>query len=767
MKRSSMDFLFSEKHRRAWELIGMVVTSLCLVGLSRLETRLFELSKSLSVNAEFFTSVVYFGLININVILILLLSFLIFRNVAKLVLDRRRGVLGSKLRTKLVVSLVFFAVAPTALMFYISSSFITTSFDTWFSSKVRDTMQQTREAGAQVYKQDQRRLESLARIALQRVGFLPFEPLFPGDSPRVDATRLSGFETEYRLDGVKVYNLVGELVWSSTSDSKNKKNDEANSKASEFVLEAINRFSKEPGLVSKGTVEAGEKQDAVKGIAPIYYPKSGQLIGVVVTEEHFETQILRSIETILQEFANLRPGAQLIRISYLVLLVVMVLIIIFSTTWLGFYVAKGIVGPIQRLAEATREVALGNYNVSLETASSDETGALVKAFNVMTKDLRSHQLKNEEFTQALQVSNDELHRRQQYTEVILKNITAGVISVDSLSVITSFNSAAERLLGLKAEEVIGKEVRAGLGEALWRVLWNPLADSLGKKHGFTGEIDVPAEGGTLTLLTSASRIYGEHDEDLGVILVFDDATEQLKAQKVAAWREVARRIAHEIKNPLTPIKLSAQRLLRRYENEFEGENRKVFQSCIETILVQVDSLRDLVNEFSKFSRLPSIKTKPSNVNDLILDVANFYSLSYPKVQFDTSGLDSQIPIVLLDKEQMNRVVMNVVANALAALDTMEENPRIEFRSHLVPNLNAVRIEISDNGCGIPDIEKDKVFEPYYSTKKDGTGLGLAIVNQIVADHGGYVRLADRIPNGTVVVIDLPVGEKTLSKERRV
>ena len=227
---------------------------------------------------------------------------------------------------------------------------------------------------------------------------------------------------------------------------------------------------------------------------------------------------------------------------------------------------------------------------------------------------------------------------------------------------------------------------------------------------------------------------------------------------VAAWRVVARRIAHEIKNPVTPIKLSAQRLLRRFNEKFTGDDRQVFESCIDTIVVQVDSLRDLVNEFSKFARLPSIQPRMGNINAVVLDVVNLYRMSYPEVILVTEGLN-ELPDVPIDREQMNRVFVNLMTNAIAAFEGLEEKPRIEFTSELIEHANAVRIVVADHGCGIPDAIKDRVLEPYYSTRESGTGLGLAIVSQIVSDHGGYVRIHDTEPRGTTIVIELPLGRE--------
>ena len=266
----------------------------------------------------------------------------------------------------------------------------------------------------------------------------------------------------------------------------------------------------------------------------------------------------------------------------------------------------------------------------------------------------------------------------------------------------------------------------------------------------------------MNLIADAARIFDEASAYRGTVVVFDDATEQVKAQRIAAWREVARRIAHEIKNPITPIKLSAERILRRFKDQFSGNDREVFESCIETILTQVDSLRDLVNEFSKFSKLPSVQPRPAEINAVLREVVKLFSLSYSEVEIDLQGLQN-VPEVSIDPEQMNRVFVNLITNSIGAMDQQSTPPRIQFHTQYVAEANAVRIEVTDNGHGIPDKLKDRVLEPYFSTKDTGTGLGLAIVNQIVSDHGGYLRLSDNKPRGTVVVIELPLGSAPPSR----
>lgn len=746
-----------EERKRMWEVVAVTATSLLLLALSRLETRLFALSESLSENREFFTTLAYFALININVILILFLSFLIFRNVTRLIVERRRGILGSQLRTKLVISLVFFAIAPTFLLFYVSMKFITTSFETWFSEKVKVTMQETRAAGSRIYKQDQKRLQSLARIALQRIDTSVEVGAFPEINRILKPERLSGFDKEYGLTAVKVYDHTARLLWDSRRGWLAQSLPPPwQSEQDPFVQEALAQFLQKEDLGDLSTVVGDDNQDVVKGVAPIRDPYWGRVLGLVLTEVRFETQILKSIEKIISDFGDLKPGAQLIRLSYMILMMVMTLLIVFSATWMGFYVARAITGPLQSLAGATREVALGNYEVTLQVRTDDETGQLVQAFNLMTRDLYAHQHQTLEAQQRLQKSNEELEQRRQYMEIVLKHISAGVISLDSEERVTSVNAAAEKLLQVNAQQLIGFEVKKVFSWELYTAFWLPLAAGLKNRSNYHCQIDLHEKGWDVTLLVNAARIYDENAVEVGFVLVFDDALEQVKAQRVVAWREVARRIAHEIKNPITPIKLNAQRLLRKFHDRFDNdEDAEIFRDCMETIVMQVDSLRDLVNEFSKFSRLPNIKPQVANLRDILEDVAKLFSLSYPDVRVDLSGL-ADVPSFPLDKEQINRAFVNIFTNAFAAL-VPERVGVLEVRCHYLGELQAVRVEVADNGCGIPKELYDRVLEPYFSTKDEGTGLGLAIVNQIVSEHGGYLRLAAHEPQGTVVIVEIPLG----------
>ena len=757
---------FFSSHKR--NIFTLIFGVLLVGGVSVLEVRLYRMSKRLSLGSEVFTSLMYFGLVNLNIIAILIISFLIFRRIIRLVVDRKSGLLGSKLKTKLVTAFVLFSVIPTAVMFFLSYGFISLSFDTWLSAKVGNTMYQTRETGSQVYMQDQRRMESLARIVLQEVDIKPIKSgvktnrksdviieLSQGLRFYVSRSNLENFSREYQLDSVSLFDSSGKFVLGSSQDVESLKGS---------VEHMLPQFLSDTTLLSKGVVETDENRDVVRGFAPYYYNYRGRmvLVGVFVTQTYFKTQILKSMESIFEEFSSLRPMARLVRLGYLILLIVMVVIIIFSSIWLGFYISKGLVDPIQSLAQLTREVALGNYRVSLVPRVQDETSTLINAFNRMTQELKKHEQKQQAFAETLQRTNKEIEQRREYMEVVLQNISAGVISVDATGRVTSFNSAAKKILNIDRDDVIDVNIREALGTLLYNNLWMNVEEELSNQLVYSSQLDLKDAGVDVKIFVAASKMVDSFQKTQGIVAVFDDTTERVRYQRVAAWREVAQRIAHEIKNPITPIKLNAQRLSRRYKDKFDAEDQQVFNSCLDSILKQVDSLKDLVNEFSKFARLPKLVTVPGNINDIITEVIDLYKLSYPKVIFDISELSSSLPECMVDKEQMSRVFINLLTNALAAISSNKGDQIIWFRSSRIPDINMIRVEISDNGPGISDEDKPKVFEPYYSTKKEGTGLGLAIVNQIIGEHGGYIRLKDNTPCGLTVIIELPLREENLS-----
>jgi two-component system nitrogen regulation sensor histidine kinase NtrY len=329
-------------------------------------------------------------------------------------------------------------------------------------------------------------------------------------------------------------------------------------------------------------------------------------------------------------------------------------------------------------------------------------------------------------------------------------VAAGVISIDDKEMITTINTSAEQMLGVRGESVSEKPISEVLApeyvtqiEGLLRELHSSQKDSIEK------QVTLHLKDKSQTFLINLTTLKDEEGKSMGVVAVFDDLTQMIKAQRVAAWREVARRIAHEIKNPLTPIQLSAQRLRKRYLEKLR-EDGAVFDECTRTIVTQVGELKNMVNEFSNFARLPASNPTPNHLNEIVKETLILFQDARKDVRFEFVPQD--LPVFNIDREQMKRVLINLIKNSLAAVGREGE---IRIRTSYDPKLQIVRLEVSDNGHGIPDDDKGKLFEPYYSTKKSGTGLGLTIVNTIIADHNGYIRIRDNIPKGTTFLIELP------------
>jgi two-component system nitrogen regulation sensor histidine kinase NtrY len=396
-------------------------------------------------------------------------------------------------------------------------------------------------------------------------------------------------------------------------------------------------------------------------------------------------------------------------------------------------------------------VAHGHLDVRIDQVASDEIGTLVESFNRMTHDIKTSKEELERSNIDLQRANFESEQRRRYMEIVLRNVTAGVISIDKDSRITTINKSAERMLGIKTHKVLNKkypEVLQSEHYVLVTAIIREMEDA--EKESLERQITLKLGDEFRTILVNFTVLRDEKGDYMGMVVVFDDLTELQKAQRMTAWKEVARRIAHEIKNPLTPIQLSAQRLRRKYLTEFK-EDGAVFEECTSTIVDQVDTMRKLVNEFQNFARMPAANPVPNDINEIIEEVLTLYLGNHGKVFFEAG---SAIPTLALDKGQVKRAMINLIDNSLAAMD--EREGEIHIKTSFSKKLKLVRIEIADDGHGIPPEDKAKLFEPYFSRKRTGTGLGLSIVNTIITDHNGYIRVFDNEPRGTKFIIELPV-----------
>ena len=491
---------------------------------------------------------------------------------------------------------------------------------------------------------------------------------------------------------------------------------------------------------------------------------SGRVVGVVLASDRLSGESATHARQIIEAFQNrsqLHALRRPIRGVYLTLFVMMTLMIMVSATWTGLYLAKRITRPVQRLAAGAREIGAGHLDHRIEPETRDEFGSLVEAFNTMAGELAASQQKLEHSRLDLERKNQQLDERRQYIETVLERIATGVVSLGAAGQIETINGAALRLLevdrsviGVRAEEVIAREDLKPLEILLKQTRGG------GDPAPAVQEIALLRDGRELHLAAAATPLLRDDGSAGGAVLVFDDVTPLIRTQRVAAWRDVARRLAHEIKNPLTPIQLCAERMRRQFTSA-PAPARALVEECTSTIVGEVESLKALVDEFAQFARMPAPRAAPADLNAALADTLALYNGLFREIRIERR-FSPGLPPVRVDLEQMRRVIINLVDNAVEALGgsaaTLRPNgepPAIVVETRHDPGNGVARILVSDNGPGISAADRDKLFMPYYSTKGRGSGLGLAIVRRVIAEHGGSIEVADNVPTGTVFTIELP------------
>lgn len=728
-----------ETRRRKRERIIIIVTVFLIALITYIESRIFRgeaLPLPVSGNA------LIFGLININIILIILLIFLIVRNLVKLIFERRRGVVGSKLRTRLVAAFVSLSLIPTVLLFLVSINFLSNSIDNWFSIRIGDALNRTLEVAQIYYQQSADQAKYYARELSAEISK---NGLYEAEKFIYLKALLDRRHKSYKLNMLDVH-------------IENQKENFAVSDREYPQMAPRSLTPKELEDVYAGreltTIEQAGKGDLIRGVVPIFsFASPKEVIGVVTASYFFPDGLVEKISVISkisEEYRQLTLLKTPIKFGYIITLFLVTLLIIFSATWFGLYLAKGITVPIQDLAEATRKIAQGDLNHQIDIVADDEIGVLVASFNRMTVDLKRSK-------QGLERANLDLEQRRNYTETILRNVSAGVIAVDGKGVITTINRAAEKMFGIRTQKVLNRPYEEVLIPEHRLLADEVLREMRERAEGFIEkQLDLTLGEKTMTILMTITAIRDDEGSEMGMALVFEDLTKLQRAERAAAWREVARRMAHEIKNPLTPVQLSAQRLQKKYGDRL-GEDDAVFRECTKTIIDQVEVLKNLVNEFSRYARLPVTNLAIHDLNEVVRNSVILFQDAHKEIVFDfQQGAD--IPKLMLDPEQMQRVMVNLLDNAVAAVDG--RTGRIEIRTARSDDGKTVKLSVADNGCGIPSGYKVKMFEPYFSTKRSGMGLGLTIVHSIMADHHGRIGVADNHPSGTVVTLDLPVPDET-------
>jgi two-component system, NtrC family, nitrogen regulation sensor histidine kinase NtrY len=740
MKRPKKNrFSPSEARKTKREAVIIAISLLLIIFLTWAELRLSSANTFIPDT----NSILIFALVNVILLLIVLLVYLVFRNIARLILERKRNPFGSRLRGKLVVAFVGFSLVPTLIFFFVTAGVINSSLKNWFNSQIEWSLAESQEVAKTYYRNtgtDALHFGRLVSAALTEHALLEAH-----ERPKL-LDFIGKMREEYNVGVIEVFSAGRkELARVVRSDVPIKE-------FSPPLAEDISQVLKGKEL---SRVDAAGKGDIVRAVVPVFSDKTSRRVIGVVTVNYFMPEALvskmRLISGAYDQYRQLKSVKYPLRSGYILMLPLITLVIVLLAVWFGIYLANSLSTPIRELAEATGRIAGGNLDVQLEAEGEDEIGMLVASFNKMMEDLRNNQLALKDANEGLTSINLELEQRRRYMEIVLRNVTAGVISVNRDGVLTTVNPSAEKLLNISSEAVRGKHFKEVLRPEQMDIIKGLLRDMVySKKDTISKQVEIQLREGKLTLFVNLSVMRDENGDFLGTVVVFDDLTQLLKAQRMAAWREVARRIAHEIKNPLTPIQLSAQRLRKKFLSRFTAEE-KVFDECTAMIIKSVDDLKTLVDEFSNFARMPTAQPTPNDLNEVIREALSLYQEAHRSVKFSFST-DESIPVIRLDRDQIKRVLINLLDNAV---DALEGGGSIDIETRYNKELRMATFIVADTGHGISPEDKPRLFEPYFSTKKAGTGLGLAIVNTIIADHHGFIRVKDNEPKGTRFIIELP------------
>ena len=736
-----------QRKRKREGLLIVFLTSLFFI-LTFAEFHLTTISNTL----PFVTSIFFFGLLNINIIILIALVWLVFRNIGKLFIERRRKVLGARLKTKLVVAFLAFSIIPTIVLFIISAMYINSSFDKWFSLKIQNTLQASLEITRTYYRNtDQLAMhfaEHLASGIGKRLQVSEGEAI--GAMPAWIQDYLDAQRDLLALDAVEFYS-------DSFDDRVVSQRNPTADIPHPYPRLAVDLLDKAFEGEHVSVIQHIGTGDMIRCLVPIHSNNAGShaVLGVVAVDSYIPVSLVNKVDeiaSVFDDYKDTNPLKYPMKTTYLVILITITLVILFVAIWVGLYMARELTVPVERLVLGAQAVGAGNLDVSIVAFGHDEISVLVDSFNKMTRDLRENR-------QRLIQAGADLEKRRLQLEAVLANVGTGVIAMDKSGEITTFNQAVSQLLQMKPEDVLHQKYQSILKEELLplaAVVQRAFEASLqgaGLKPE-TGQWSFRS-GASSKVLSAVATSLRQGDTNWGVVVVIDDMTHLIKGQREMAWREVARRIAHEIKNPLTPIKLSAQRLQRRL-GVSRGRDGALLKECTDTIIKNTDELKEMVNEFSNFARFPEISPAPHDLNSALGEVIALYEQAHPNIHI-WSRLENKLPVFEFDRDQIKRVLINLFDNSVAALHSLPpgRKTKIKIETHYNEQLQIAMIELEDNGPGMSEEVRARVFEPYFSTKVEGTGLGLSIAKRIISDHDGFIRVRSMPGEGTQFLIEIP------------
>ncbi len=680
-----------------------------------------------------FTDILLNSLQIIVLLMFLILLFVLGRNLTKLYLERKRKVLGAHFKTKLLLFFIALSLIPTLLLFFFASDLISRNIETWFKTPIDRILDDTKSLTDGFYINGEEITLHYARqlsTAIQKQNLIDLNRRLP----LMEFVRNK--LTEYKLDEIGVFVADEELFTYLNPDLP-----------FQYYRDVKTNLVKRAHLGEPfSSIDPMGNGEMIRG-GISFNISNGENVLVVAGKflpQNYAEKI-NNISAYVQRYSQLKIQKNPVKAFYFITLIFITLLIIFAASWIGFHIAKGITVPIEKLAHATKEVSKGNLKVRVEDPASDELGILIDSFNQMISDLKESQ-------HNIALKTAELEGRKQYIETVLNNITTGVITLDAKGILTTMNPTARDMLGLRQRNLIGKSYKEVLDSDKYREILEHIERGLQKRHKVSDkEININFDTQNVTLAMTLSPLRSSNSEFSGMIVVLDNLTQLIKAQKISAWKEIAQRVAHEIKNPLTPIQLSAERIIKNLKVK-KGNSSDIIEEGANTIVQEARTIKSLVDEFSNFARMPSIQLQSADLHLIVEQTISLFAGIFSDIEFETH-FSPEIPVpIMIDPDQMRRVFINLFDNAI---DAMNKKGKIQINTSFDKTQQRVHIEIADIGPGIPPQEKERLFHPHYSTKKKGTGLGLAIVNQVVSEHNGSIEVEANEPHGAKFIIQIP------------
>jgi two-component system nitrogen regulation sensor histidine kinase NtrY len=662
-------------------------------------------------------------ILNINLLLILLLLFLVTRTLVKTYIEKKRGIWGSGLKTKLTLTLLIVSIIPSFTLSILATGFFHISMDKWFSQKIEDTLDSALELSQYYYNNLFQQHEKTGRalaLTISKQNLLE-------DEEGLNKTLKKDVKTR-RIEQYSIHDLYGNVIRSNLS------------------REIDDKLS--------GKTDSYTKDDLIREIIPL---KDGELIvtGIKIDDEFGDprailfigntikmrgTYRIKEITSTQKEFKESRAFKKILKYSFYIPLSLITILTVFFSVWVGIKMATEITTPIEKMKEGAAIIARGKFDINLEDRGKDEIGTLVGAFNSMARELN--------------IAKDEIEAKKKYMEVILDNVATGIISTDKTGGIQLINSAARKIIGVEKETLTGVPLRQIFHDDFKKHMKSFLREARDASwSSIAKDVRLNLQNDIKYIRVSLTTLKDEMSKTEGFIITFDDVTHVVRAEKLATWREVAKKLTHEIKNPLTPIVLSAERIRRRLLSNFKGNDREILDETTSIIIKSVDDIKGIVNELTKLTHISQTKAV-EDINTILEETIALYRNLYQNIGFQFH--QAAVPKFRVDCDGIKRTIINLISNAAKAIGNKEGT--IAITTKYDENKGAVILDVADNGAGIPEEDKKRIFDPYFTTDKHGMGLGLAIVHSIILEHHGRIRVEDNIPEGTRFIIELPVIE---------